>query len=399
MGVATNAAGDTYRRRLHQQRDRTNPSESDRLPDRQPAPGRLRRRRLGRLRLAHRQRRRPAADQDRVAGAGDDERHPDLHADDQQPLRPIRRSTSTLADPLPAGMTFATCVADAGGVCGGSGNNRTVTLRVASPGLGSATVTITATVTAGMGATLVNTATVALVDLRPVHGQQHRRPRPRTRPASTRATPTTTRCRTTGRRASASIRREHRRQRRRRRSRRRRPDQLPGVRRRLAPARLRDHLSRGRRDRHVLRHAHRARQPDGDAGARAVPLPEGRRHGGVRLPHDRCRSAALTIDVDGVASMASAAFSSLIEADVQVVADRTMTWGTDGYGSHAERGVLTRTGDDVVPRRGRHARHLRSLLPDPEPGPAAAQVEITYLRPSPRRADRPALHGRRRTAA
>ena len=33
----------------------------------------------------------------------------------------------TLTDPLPAGVTFATCVATAGGVCGGSGNNRTVT--------------------------------------------------------------------------------------------------------------------------------------------------------------------------------------------------------------------------------------------------------------------------------
>ena len=41
--------------------------------------------------------------------------------------------------------------------------------------------------------------------------------------------------------------------------------------------------------------------------------------------------------------MESAAFSTLIEADVQVVADRTMTWDSTGYGSHAERGILTRT--------------------------------------------------------
>ena len=34
----------------------------------------------------------------------------------------------------------------------------------------------------------------------------------------------------------------------------------------------------------------------------------------------------LTIDVDGVPRWRSAAFSTLIEADVQVVADRTMTW-------------------------------------------------------------------------
>ena len=62
----------------------------------------------------------------------------------------------------------------------------------------------------------------------------------------------------------------------------------------------------------------------------------------VRDARTCCRSAA-TIDVEGVASMASAAFSTLIEADVQVVADRTMTWDVGGYGSHAERGILTRT--------------------------------------------------------
>ena len=84
---------------------------------------------MRRLRRAHRQRRRPAADQDRGAGAGRDGRHGHLHADDHQP---VDRSGHlvTLADPLPAGMTFATCVATAGGVCGGSGNNRTVDLRV-----------------------------------------------------------------------------------------------------------------------------------------------------------------------------------------------------------------------------------------------------------------------------
>ena len=55
-------------------------------------------------------------------------------------------------------------------------------------------------------------------------------------------------------------------------------------------------------------------------------------------PHSRA-----TIDVDTVPNMGAAAFSTLIEADVQVVADRTMTWDATGYGSHAERGMLTRT--------------------------------------------------------
>ncbi|MBA2353094.1 MAG: DUF11 domain-containing protein, partial [Acidobacteria bacterium] len=50
-----------------------------------------------------------------------------------------------------------------------------------------------------------------------------------------------------------------------------------------------------------------------------------------------------TIDVDTVPGLESAEFSTLIEADVQVVADRTMSWDATGYGSHAERGILTRT--------------------------------------------------------
>src|SRR5690606_1474611 len=51
----------------------------------------------------------------------------------------------------------------------------------------------------------------------------------------------------------------------------------------------------------------------------------------------------VTIDVETIAGLESTAFSTLIEADVQVVADRTMSWDSEGYGSHAERGILTRT--------------------------------------------------------
>ena len=40
----------------------------------------------------------------------------------------------------------------------------------------------------------------------------------------------------------------------------------------------------------------------------------------------RRRTARATIDVETVPDMGSAAFSTLIEADVQVVVDRTMTW-------------------------------------------------------------------------
>ena len=59
----------------------------------------------------------------------------------------------------------------------------------------------------------------------------------------------------------------------------------------VASARLRDHVSRRGRDRDVLPHAHRPGQSDRADGARAVPLPEGRRHRGGGRPLDACRSA------------------------------------------------------------------------------------------------------------
>jgi hypothetical protein len=90
-----------------------------------------------------------------------------------------------------------------------------------------------------------------------------------------------------------------------------------------------------------------------------------------------------TIDVDTVAGMESEAFSTLIEADVQVVADRTMTWDSTGYGSHAERGILTRTATTWYLAEG--ATHgsfdLFYLLQNP--GGTAANIEITYLLPEP----------------
>ena len=115
----------------------------------------------------------------------------------------------------------------------------------------------------------------------------------------------------------------------------------------------------------------------------------------------------LTIDVDGVASMASAAFSSLIEADVQVVADRTMTWGAGGYGSHAERGVLTRTATTWYLAEGATHGSFDLFYLIQNPGPAAAAVEIAYLRPAPLPpiirpytvgAEQPPDHPRRRRA-
>jgi hypothetical protein len=90
-----------------------------------------------------------------------------------------------------------------------------------------------------------------------------------------------------------------------------------------------------------------------------------------------------TIDVQDVAGLSSADFATLIEADVQVVADRTMTWDTNEFGSHAERGILTRTATQWYFAEG--ATHggfsLFYLLQNP--GGATADIELTYLLPAP----------------
>jgi len=118
---------------------------------------------------------------------------------------------------------------------------------------------------------------------------------------------------------------------------------------------------------------------------RALVLTRFQKDGGAMVPqytvvqpHSRA-----TIDVETLAGMENTTFSSLIEADVQVVADRTMTWGDGGYGSHAERGILTRTSTQWYLAEGatHGAFDLFYLLQNP--GSTPAQVEVTFLRPAP----------------
>jgi uncharacterized repeat protein (TIGR01451 family) len=288
----------------------------------------------------------------------------------------------TLADPLPAGVTFGTCVANAGGVCGGSGNNRTVTF-ASIAGLSSATATITATVTAGMGSTLVNTATVASSTFDPVTANNTATATSHTPGANPNDTDN---------------------------------DALPNdweTRFGLDPASGSGDNGPGG-------------DPDGDGRTNFQELQDGSHPRGFVITylaegatgtffdtrialanptastaHVLCRYqkdngtvvsdyramvpfSRLTIDVDGVASMADVAFSSLIEADVQVVADRTMTWGTGGYGSHAERGVLTRSATAWYLAEGATHGGFDLFYLIQNPGPVAAAVEIAYLLPAPR---------------
>jgi hypothetical protein len=66
-----------------------------------------------------------------------------------------------------------------------------------------------------------------------------------------------------------------------------------------------------------------------------------------------------------------------------VVADRTMTWGTDGYGSHAERGVLTRTATTWYLAEGATHGTFDLFYLIQNPSATDASVTVRYLRPAP----------------
>ena len=93
--------------------------------------------------------------------------------------------------------------------------------------------------------------------------------------------------------------------------------------------------------------------------------------------------ASRKVVVNDVAGMSRAEFSTTLESDHLVVADRLMTW------SRAERLRLPRRDGhrrslaDLVSRRRRDAQRVRPVLPDPEPERRPTpSVRVTYLRPN-----------------
>jgi uncharacterized repeat protein (TIGR01451 family) len=287
----------------------------------------------------------------------------------------------TLNDPLPAGVAFGSCVATLGGACGGSGNARTVTFASIAAGA-SATVTITATVNVGMGSTIVNTATVTTASFDP-------------NPANNTSTATS---HTPGVNPNDTD-----------------NDALPNdweTKFGLDPnsgagingpggdpdgdgrTNYQEYLEGSHPRGFVITYL-----AEGATGAffqtriaianpssaTALVLTRFQRADGVTIPlySQIAPHARATIDVETVPGLESADFSTLIEADVQVVADRTMTWDHSSYGSHAERGILTRTATTWYLAEG--ATHggfsLFYLLQNP--GNTPANVEISYLLPAP----------------
>jgi len=89
-----------------------------------------------------------------------------------------------------------------------------------------------------------------------------------------------------------------------------------------------------------------------------------------------------TVDVGRLPGLEQAEFSTVIDSDVPLVADRTMTWDTRGYGSHAERALDRPSHTWYLAEGATHSGFdLFYLLQNPAQTPATVQVE--YLLPAP----------------
>ena len=90
-----------------------------------------------------------------------------------------------------------------------------------------------------------------------------------------------------------------------------------------------------------------------------------------------------TVNAKDVSGLAPAfGFSTILEADVEVVADRTMTWDATGYGSHAETSIAAPAQTWYLAEGAtQNGFQLYYLIENPNPDPV--DVQVSYLRRSP----------------
>jgi len=89
-----------------------------------------------------------------------------------------------------------------------------------------------------------------------------------------------------------------------------------------------------------------------------------------------------TVGVGQIAGMEQAEFSTTIESDRPIVADRSMSWDATGYGSHAETAISEPSITWYLAEGATHSGfNLFYLIQNP--GTAAATVQVTYLLPAP----------------
>lgn len=90
---------------------------------------------------------------------------------------------------------------------------------------------------------------------------------------------------------------------------------------------------------------------------------------------------ARAVTVESIAGMQGTAFSTVIDSSVPVAVDRSMSWGTPAYGSHAETALANASLTWYLAEGATHSGfELFYLLQNPST--TAASVTIRYLRPS-----------------
>jgi hypothetical protein len=90
----------------------------------------------------------------------------------------------------------------------------------------------------------------------------------------------------------------------------------------------------------------------------------------------------VTLDPRSVPGLSQDPYSTVVESDVEVVVDRSMSWDASGYGSHAETALAAASTQWLLAEGATHGTFdLFYLIQNP--GSADAQVTVRYLRPAP----------------
>jgi hypothetical protein len=90
----------------------------------------------------------------------------------------------------------------------------------------------------------------------------------------------------------------------------------------------------------------------------------------------------ITLDPLSAAGMTQEPFSTVVESDVAVVVDRTVSWDASGYGSHAETSLPAPSTTWFLAEGATHNTFSLFYLIQ-NPNPTEATVTVRYLRPSP----------------
>ena len=90
----------------------------------------------------------------------------------------------------------------------------------------------------------------------------------------------------------------------------------------------------------------------------------------------------ITLDPASAAGMTEEPFSTVVESDLPVVVDRTVSWDRSGYGSHAETSIPNASTTWFLAEGATHGTFdLFYLIQNP--GATDASVTVRYLRPAP----------------